>query len=392
MGINAEEGGMELEFTYPDKPSAELNSSLLVFRLLSNPLLVNISSKATMLAFKLGLPISYAIKHTIFKHFCGGETLNESIRVIEKLGRDKISTTLDYSAESEDSARFFEKTKTEILNAIDFVKENALVKSLAIKPTGLASYGLLVKKSNLHELSPKENEQFSLAVDRIDQICKAGFKQNIEVYIDAEESVTQNALDEISIGMMKKYNQKKAVVYITLQMYTKDRISFLKDLIANAKSGHYFLGVKLVRGAYWEKESKRGSHKEDKCVVFLKKEDTDAAFNSALDICMKNLDVVFICNATHNEKSSMHLALAMRKMSLPNNCQSIKFSQLYGMSDHVSYSLAKGGYNVSKYLPYGTIKQVIPYLIRRAEENTAISGQMSREVHLIKQAIKQKNE
>ncbi|HIA36940.1 MAG TPA: PutA protein [Flavobacteriales bacterium] len=383
---------MDLEFKYPDKPKAELNSSLLVFKLLNNPLIVNISSKATLLALKIGLPISFAIKHTIFKHFCGGETLQESVKVIEKLGKDKICSTLDYSAESVDSTKFFDKTKKEILKAIDFVKDNAFVKSLAVKPTGLASSGLLMKKSNLDELTANESDQYSSAIGRIDQICNAGHEHGIDIYIDAEESTIQKALDDISIDMMKKYNQEKAVVYITLQMYRKDRLAFLEELIGMAIRDQYYLGVKLVRGAYWEKERKRDSRNKERDIVFLKKEDTDSAFNRAIDVCMENLDALHICNATHNEESSRHLASAMSKKNIPNDYHAIQFSQLYGMSDHISYSLAKAGYNVSKYLPYGAVKQVIPYLIRRAEENKAISGQMSREAYLINQAIKSKNE
>jgi len=373
---------------YPNKPRKELNKTFLVFKLLSNPLIVNVSSKATLFALKLGFPIGFALKHTIFKHFCGGETLKESADVIEKLGDEGICTTLDYSAESEDDLGFFEKTKSEILKAVDFAKDNPLVKSLAIKPTGLISYSLLKKKSKKLELSSQEQMDYNKALNRIDQICRAGFENNIEVYIDAEESTTQNALDEISIEMMKKYNESKAIVYITLQMYRKDRIGLLNEIIETARKEQFFLGVKLVRGAYWEKERERGMRKGGLEIVFAKKEDTDAAFDNALDVCIKNIDVIFICNATHNESSSKHLASEMYKKNLPNEHKAIQFSQLYGMSDHISYSLAKAGYNVSKYLPYGTVKQVIPYLIRRAEENKSIGGQMGREMQLIAQAIK----
>ena len=390
--MDTKEQKLDLEFAYPDKQRSELSRSFLVFKLLNNPLLVNISSKATLLALKLGLPIGFAIKQTIFKHFCGGETLEESVKVIENLGNDGIFTTLDYSAESEESAAFFEKTKTEILKAIDFAKGNSLVKSLAIKPTGLISYNLLKKKSETDELNSKEQEAYCAAINRIDQICHAAYKHKIEVYIDAEESTTQKALDDISIEMMKKYNQDKAVVYITLQMYRKDRLAFLGELVEMAKQERYFLGVKLVRGAYWDKERERERRKGGEEIVFSQKEDTDSAFNNALDLCIENLDNVYVCNATHNEVSSEYLALAMHKKNLPNDHKAIQFSQLYGMSDHISYSMAKAGYNVSKYLPYGPVKQVIPYLIRRAEENTAISGQLGREIQLIEQAMERKIE
>jgi len=373
----------ELNFVYPEKSAAELQNAYYVLKLLSNPLIVSLSSSMTLLALRLHLPISFAIKRTIFKHFCGGETLEESRAVIDKLGESGIGTTLDYSVESADSEAFFERTKTEILSAIDYGEENPLVNNLAIKPSGLISESLLVKTSNGRELNEREKARFVAGVDRIDQICKAGVEKNIEIYIDAERSEAQAAIDEISIAMMKKYNVEVPIVFITLQMYRTDRLEYLESLAVKSKAEGFKVGVKLVRGAYWERESAKGQN-----IVFQVKSDTDDAFNKALDICMANIDRFAICNATHNEESTRHLAHIMRENNIANNDKRIHFSQLYGMSDHISYTLAKAGYNVTKYLPYGKVKQVIPYLIRRAEENSSIAGQMSREMAMIAEARK----
>jgi len=302
---------------------------------------------------------------------------------INKLGEHGIGTTLDYSAESADSESFFETTKNEILEAINFAHGNPLINNLAIKPTGLISERLLEKTSKGIELSERDKSRFVAGVDRIGQICKAGSEMGIEIYIDAERSECQDAIDEISMAMMKKYNNTDPVVFITMQMYRKDRLSYLDNLVGESEEAGFKVGVKLVRGAYWERESAK-----NEAIVFTTKSDTDVAFNKALDICMANIDRFAICNATHNEESSRHLVSSMRESGIANDDKRIHFSQLYGMSDHISYTLAGMGYNVTKYMPYGKVKQVIPYLIRRAEENSSIAGQMGRELSMIAEARK----
>lgn len=372
-----------LDFVYPQKSAAELQNAYYVLKLLSNPLIVSLSSSMALLALKMHLPIGFAIKRTIFKHFCGGETLKESEAVIAKLGESKVGTTLDYSVESTDSEAFFDRTKLEILKAISHIEENAWVNNLAVKPTGLISESLLEKSSRGHTLNEQEKHRFVKGVDRIDQICKAGKEKGIEIYIDAERSEAQDAIDAISIAMMKKYNVENIVVFITLQMYRTDRLNYLETLVGLSNEGGFMVGVKLVRGAYWDKESAKGQN-----IVYTKKEDTDAAYNKALDMCISNIERFAICNATHNEDSTRHLANKMKARGIENGDKRIYFSQLYGMSDHISYTLADHGYNVTKYLPYGKVREVIPYLIRRAEENSSISGQMSREMAMIEEARK----
>lgn len=373
----------DLEFIYPQKSERELQNAYYVLKLLSSPLIVSLSSSMALLALRMHLPIGFAIKHTIFKHFCGGETLEESDKVITKLGESGIGTTLDYSVESKDSESFFDRTKEEILKAITQVEENPLVNNLAIKPTGLISEGLLEKTSNGVELTERERSRFVDGVDRINQICSAGKEKGIEIYIDAERSETQDAIDGISIAMMKKYNTEFPIIFITLQMYRTDRLDYLKSLVKISEEGGFKVGVKLVRGAYWERESAKGKN-----IVFTNKSDTDTAFDAALDICANNIDRFAICNATHNAESTRHLANKMKELGIENNDKRIHFSQLFGMSDHISYTLAEHGYNVTKYMPYGKVREVIPYLIRRAEENSSITGQMGRELAMIAEARK----
>ena len=374
-------------FVYPQKPDAELQNAYYVFKLLSNPLIVSFSSHLALFALRMHLPISFAIKHNIFKHFCGGETLRESEEAIARLGESGIGTTLDYSAESTDSEPFFDRIKNEILGAIHYVRENPMVNNLAIKPTGLVSENLLRKTSGGVELSEREKQRFIAGVDRIDQICKAGVEMEIEIYIDAEGSEVQDAIDEIALAMMQKYNTEIAVVFTTLQMYRTDRLAFLEDLVITSRDGGFKVGVKLVRGAYWERESAKKQN-----MVYATKRDTDNAFNRALEICVANIDNFAICNATHNEESTRYLTEIIREKGIAKDDKRIRFSQLYGMSDHISFTLAAEGYNVTKYLPYGKVKQVIPYLIRRAQENSSISGQMGREMAMIAEARRRTRE
>ncbi|MBL4577334.1 MAG: proline dehydrogenase family protein, partial [Flavobacteriales bacterium] len=340
----ADQSGGDLEFIYPQKSEAELRNAYYVLKLLSNPLIVSLSSNMALIALKLHMPIGFAIKHTLFKHFCGGETLEESTSTIKKLGVLGLGTTLDYSAESIDSESFFDVTRKEVLQAVDYAHGNPFVNNLAIKPTGLISESLLNKTSKGSELSESEKTRFTEGIDRIEQICSAGAKKGIEIYIDAERSEAQNAIDEISISMMRKYNTEVPVIFITLQMYRRDRLAYLESLVARSLDENFKVGVKLVRGAYWERESaKVGS------VVFVNKKDTDEAYNKALELCIANIDRFAICNATHNEESTQHLVNLMRENNITNDDRRIHFSQLYGMSDQISYTLANRGFNVTKY-------------------------------------------
>ena len=394
-----------LELAYSDKSDNELENALLIFRLMNKSFLVSMLSKFALLGINLRLPIRWLIKHTVYRQFCGGENLKECGRIITQLGRSGLFTTLDYAIEAKYTEREFEKTKEEILRSIDFAKNNPLVKSVSLKPTGIAHATLLKKVSEREQLTHSEQEEFENNKSRLDEICKKAQSSDIQIYIDAEQSPIQNAIDELSTSMMEKYNTIKPIVFASLQMYRRDRLDYLDHLIEISKKKNFILGIKLVRGAYWQKEkdrspppappkggesvsadsteAQRSIDSTSKPIVYLKKEDTDKAFNDAIAVCLNNIERIALCAATHNEESSSYLVSMMKKHNIKNDHPNIQFSQLYGMSDNISYNLANGGYNVTKYIPYGPVRLVIPYLIRRAEENAAIKGQIGRELKMI---------
>ena len=365
------------------KNNKQLSFSFWLFKLMGNPKLVKLFSKLTVTAIKLGLPVSPLIKSTIFKQFCGGESLHESEKVIAHLQEVKVGAILDYSIEGKEREEDFEATKKELLKIIALAKKNPSVPYTSIKLTGIARFDLLVKLSNGDKLSEKEHQELLKVKSRFNDICHNCFLAKVPIYVDAEESWIQVAIDRITEEMMELYNKEKAIVLTTLQMYRHDRLEYLKHLIAWAREKKIYVGVKLVRGAYWEKENLRAREKNYPTPVHQQKEATDIDFDLAVDLSLQNIDVVTLCAGTHNEASTMHLIRKMKELGIANNDARVYCSQLFGMSDHITYNLADAGYNVTKYLPYGPVKSVIPYLIRRAEENTSIAGQMSRELRLI---------
>lgn len=368
---------------FSSKDDKQLTHSHWLFKLMGNPFLVRVFSKFTLLAIKLGLPVSAAIKATIFKQFCGGESIDESKEVVKKLSQSQIGAILDYSIEGKESEEDFEKTKNEIIRIIHLAKDNPAIPYTSLKLTGVARFGLLEKVNAKASLTSEESSEFEKAKKRLNEICLSAFENNVPIYFDAEESWIQDAIDAMAEEMMHEYNKNRAIVLTTLQMYRWDRLDYLNKLIAMARAENFYVGIKLVRGAYWEKENERAGRLGYRSPVHSKKEDTDKDFDKAVTICIQNIDKVVLCAGTHNEASTMHLLKMMKEYNVSNDNPNVYFSQLYGMSDHITYNLADAGYNVTKYLPYGPVKSVIPYLIRRAEENTAIAGQMSRELKLI---------
>ena len=324
------------------------------------------------------------IKATIFKQFCGGETIKESRKKAEELGRFHIKSILDYSIEGKETERDFDKCTEEI---IDIIKEGAKNKNIGFsvfKPTGVGRFALLEKvsegKSVLTEI---EKREFDRIHERFIRICKASHEAGIPIFVDAEESWIQRAVDVLVNEMMALYNKERAIVFNTFQLYRKDRLEYLIDCFLDAKRKNYFLGAKLVRGAYMEKERARAEKLNYPSPINNTKETTDSYYDGSLRFCMSHLDRISFCCASHNEKSSMVLLNLMNEQNIPANHPNIFFSQLLGMSDHISYNLASAGYNVSKYVPYGPLRDVIPYLIRRAQENTSVKGQTGRELSLI---------
>jgi proline dehydrogenase len=371
------------QIAFSSKSDSDLNQSYWLFRIISNPVIVVIGKWMTAIAVTLHIPIKWMIKPTIFKHFCGGETVEESRKKMDELAKNNIKSILDYSAEGKESEQDFDNCTEEIISIIKEASHNKNIGFAVFKPTGIARFALLEKTSAKQALTAAEQKEFDRVRERFDRICKAAHDAGVPVFVDAEESWIQQGVDEIVNDMMLRYNREKPIVYNTFQMYRKDRLAFLTDCFTHAQQGNYFIGAKLVRGAYMEKERARAAEKGYPSPINDSKELTDSLYDSALRFCMEHLDRIAFCCASHNEKSSMLVVEKMNEKNIPANHPHIYFSQLLGMSDHISYNLASAGYNVSKYVPYGPVRDVLPYLIRRAQENTSVKGQTSRELGLI---------
>mgnify|MGYP001160913652 FL=1 len=368
---------------FEDKSNTDLFRAWILFKTISNPIISKILTKLLQIALLFRLPITFLIKISIFKHFCGGENIEECKKTIDKLWDSRIGSILDYSAEGKESENDFKRVYDQGMKILDASKRNEKIPFIVFKLTGLIQFKILYKINKNQTLNNYEQKTYDSFINRINLICEQAEIINTPVFIDAEESWIQGAIDRIVLGLMKKYNQKKVLVYNTLQMYRNDRLMHLNNIIDTARREKFKLGLKLVRGAYHEKEIKRAKEKGYKIPVHLKKVETDKDFNKSLEICLNNIDIISICSGTHNIKSSENLISLMKKKGLENNDKRIFSSQLLGMSDNISYNLAKEGYNVSKYVPYGPVREVIPYLIRRAEENRSIAGQMGRELQNI---------
>ena len=375
----------ESAFEYQSKK--ELQKAYLLFSLLKYPFLVKLGSVSTVIAFKIGLPIKSIIRATIFRQFCGGETIDESKERISQLARYNVGTILDYSVEGKENDNDFEKTKNEIIQSIIKAKENNHIPFSVFKVTGLGPSSI-IRKANYHrELNDKEQLALEYIKKRVNEICKKAHDNQVSIFIDAEDSWFQDFIDEIALEMMLSYNKKSAIIFNTIQLYRHDRLEYMKNLIKKCKDKGVKCGLKLVRGAYMEKEREQATLNGYEDPIHATKEDTDNDYNKAIDHCLNHIDMVSICAGTHNEFSAKYLTEKMSKLKLNNNDNRVWFAQLLGMSDHISFNLSKNGYNTAKYVPYGPIKEVLPYLIRRAKENTSVAGQTGRELTLIKKEI-----
>lgn len=363
-----------------------------MFSLVKNPFLVKVGSGMLTLASHLRFPLNWALRNTVFAHFCGGETLEESKKTISDLSKYGINSVMDYAAEGVESEKGFDEAKDRILATIDLAAENSNIGFAVFKFTGIARFELLEKVSAEAILSKEEMEEFARVKRRVWEICEKAFENDVPVMIDAEESWIQEAIDDIAEAMMESFNKEKPVVYHTLQLYRIDKLYYLKKLVAQAKEKGYILGFKLVRGAYMEKERKRARNKSYASPIHPDKQATDAAFDDAVRFCINHIDQLAVCIGSHNENSNLEATHIMSVSELENNHTRIHFSQLLGMSDHISYNLSQHGYNVSKYVPYGPLRLVMPYLIRRAQENTSVAGQTGRELYLIKKELKRRKE
>jgi len=371
----------EIAFKHYD--NAALNRAYWLFKAINSNFLVKIGPPMTNFAMKIGLPIKGIIKATIFRHFCGGETIRECENTIQTLHAGGVGTILDYSVEGEEEEKVFDDTRDEIIRTVKrATKENAIPITV-FKITGVGRFGLLEKLDAKQALTEAEQQEWQKVQDRVLAICQKAFDAGVPIMIDAEETWIQDTIDGLALDMMRRFNRGKMIVYNTYQMYRQDKLQSLKDDHAVATKEGFILGAKLVRGAYMEKERKRAAEMGYPSPIQPDKQAADHDYDAALAFCTDNVNTLAIVAGTHNENSCRLLADLMDRKGIDHNNPHIYFSQLLGMSDNLSFNLANSKYNVAKYVPYGPIKAVLPYLFRRAQENTSISGQMGRELSLI---------
>ncbi|MBI1769409.1 MAG: proline dehydrogenase family protein [Bacteroidetes bacterium] len=375
-------------FSY--KSDSQLKKAHLIFSLVNHPLISSVATSLAKVSLNLRLPVKGLIRSTVFEHFCGGETIDQSDKTIQNLSKFKIGTILDYSIEGEETEAVFDQTAKEIIGTIEKAKGNPAIPFSVFKVTGLGAFDLLEKIQAKGNLSEEEKSAWGRVQDRVDRICKKAFSSGVRVLIDAEDSWIQNPIDEMAYAMMQKYNGEKAIVFNTFQMYRADMLGNLKSAFAVATKQNIFFGAKLVRGAYMEKEAARALKMIYPNPIHPSKEATDKAFNDGLQFCVDNKDRISLMCGSHNEFSNQFLASLIHQKGLKHNDPHIWFAQLLGMSDNISFNLAKAGYNVAKYVPYGPVESVMPYLLRRAAENTSVAGQSSRELLLIRKELKRR--
>lgn len=372
------------------KTDSELERAYFLFKMIANEPLVRIGTAMTNFAIKANLPVEGLIRATVFDHFCGGVNEEDCLPVVDRMYEKGVCSVLDYSVEGKDDEDPFDNALAMILKLLDFVKEKASIPFAVFKPTGFGRFALYVKVSEGKELNAKEAQEWQRVVYRFDKVCKKAFDLDVSLLIDGEESWMQGAADQVVEDLMRTYNKQKAVVFNTLQMYRWDRLDYLKELHKQAKAEGFKIGMKVVRGAYMEKENDRAEEKGYTSPICTSKQATDENFDAAIHYMIENLDVISLFAGTHNEESSYKLIDLMAKAGVSNADPRVWFGQLYGMSEHISFNLAARGYNVAKYLPFGPVKDVMPYLIRRAEENTSVAGQTTRELSLLKKERKRR--
>ena len=375
---------------FADISNAELKEKYRLFRMLNSPSLSAMGRRMAKFALSMGLPVEGMIKKTIFEQFCGGETIEESNRVIEKLGKSHIGTILDYAIEGKSTEADFDATKDEIIRTIERAKDDPNIPFSVFKMTGIAPLGTLERLSAKKKLDAKSQAKAERIHSRVEEICSFAYSIRQPIFIDAEHTWLQDAIDRMATEMMEKFNRDQPIVYNTIQLYRTDRLQYLRDARREASRNGYWLGMKLVRGAYMEVERERAETNGYPSPIHVDKTATDEDYNAAIEYCLKHLGEMAFVNATHNEESSLLLARRMHEERIPEDHPRIFFSQLYGMGDNISYVLAKRGYNVSKYVPYGPVADAVPYLIRRAEENTSAAGHMSRQLEMITAELKRR--
>lgn len=374
------------------KSNRDMKKAMFLYKIMASTFITKAAKILTQFALAIKFPVNWIVKPTIYNLFVGGETINECASRVNIMGKYGVKSILDYSVEGKESIEDIEIALKETLASIENAGKFDNIPFAVFKPTAFTSSHILTKASTDEELTEEEKKEAQLFKERINILCKKAYDVNIPILIDAEDSWYQKFIDETTDEMMLKYNKEKAIVYNTWQMYRKDRLDNLKKTYKKAKEGAYFLGTKFVRGAYMEKERERAREMGYDSPIHETKEDTDKAFNDALRFTFEHRDIISVFNGTHNEESTLLLVELMEKNNIEKTDARFWFSQLYGMSDNLSFNLGAAGYNVSKYLPYGPVKHVLPYLFRRAEENTSVKGQTSRELSLIRKEIKRRRQ
>lgn len=372
------------------KTDSELERAYFLFKMIANEPLVRIGTAMTNFALKAHLPVDRLIRATVFDHFCGGINEEDCMSVVHKMWGKGVCSVLDYSVEGKDDEDPLDHCLAKVLEILDFVKTEDAIPFAVFKPTGYGRLALFKKIGQNESLSEAEQVEWERVVNRFDITCKKAYDLDVSLLIDAEESWMQDAADQLVEEMMRRYNKEKAIVFNTLQLYRWDRLDYLERLHKVAKHEGFKIGIKVVRGAYLEKENLRAEEKGYKSPMCPTKNVTDENFDKCVEYILKHLDVMSLFAGTHNEESSYYLMKLMADYDLAPDDKRIWFGQLFGMSDHISFNLAEHGYNVAKYLPFGPVRDVMPYLIRRAEENTSVAGQTSRELSLLKKERKRR--
>ncbi len=381
----------DTEIAFANRSDFDLKKMNLLFWTMNKPFLVDSGTPLLQFAFKVRLPfVKPVVRNTLFEHFCGGETIEDSERTVIQLTQAGIGTILDYSVEGKKSTEGFEKTKNEIIRTIERAKGDKNIPFCVFKITGIGHSKILEKIQSIQPLNADEQDSWEKIQFRLNQICEKAYQNKVRIFVDGEETWFQETIDNLTYQMMEKYNKEEPLIYNTYQMYTVDRLEKLKSAYQNAVEGNYYIGAKLVRGAYMEKERKRAEEQNYTDPIQPDKLSADRDFDAAMAFCVENRERIALCAGTHNELSCYSLVVLMDMHNIKKDDPNFYFAQLYGMSDNISNNLAAAGYNVAKYVPYGAVKDVMPYLMRRADENTAIAGQTSREYLLIQKEIERR--
>ncbi|MFC4691633.1 proline dehydrogenase family protein [Dokdonia genika] len=366
------------------KSDSELERAYFLFKMISKEPLVRIGTAATRFALNANLPVEGLIRSTVFDHFCGGVNEEDCMTSVDKLYSANVCSVLDYSVEGKEEEASFDECMNKVIGLVEFADEKDAMPIVVFKPTGVGRFAIWQKLTEGTALTSEELVEWERIKERMHAICKIAKERDVEVLIDGEESWMQGAADDMVAELMATYNKEKPIVYNTLQCYRHDRLEYLKKLHLEARARDFKIGMKIVRGAYMEKENKRAKEKGYPTPICKDKRATDENFNATMRYIFENLDDISLFLGTHNEDSSLLAVKFMGEMGISKDDNRVWFGQLYGMSDHISFNLSLEGYNVAKYLPFGPVKDVMPYLIRRAEENTSVAGQTNRELELIK--------